>query len=392
MICRVVPAFEVSPPPREMSRGEIGQLRRGELRPDEAAVWLARTRGLTAPVPPADGDLPPNGTGWLLGFGTIGGRLHPRLGLAVACCAGAGVLVALWADLLGWRRPPWLALALLGALVPLVASCVLRFVVRWGLRRRFVRGTRPGRLAEVGPGTLVRVTGVIAAQPVVPTLFSGAPAVLFRSCIANADEVRGIDFELELDGGQQARVCVRGAFLVDRPTRAPHPPACGPVYAGPAAEGFRARLRSALLDEPSPVFRTFGARHESSVGPGDRVEVAGVLQHELAPEAAGPFDRGMPTRFVLRAGPGRPLLVRSCARDLGAGATRTPGAATAGRGAGQLRAGLFALAAALGGSSSHRSPKKPASTILAGWRLSGAVLTSSTAQSGSLGIWRALFR
>src|SRR5437762_9831859 len=147
-------------------------------------------------------------------------------------------------------------------------------------------------------------------QAAVPTLFRGLPAVLFRNCIGNADEVRGIDFELDLDGGQQARVCVRGALLVDRPTRAQQAPACGPVYAEPCAEGFKARLRSALLVEPSPVFRAFGSRHESSVGPGDRIEVAGVLHHEPAPEAAEPFTRRIPIALVLRAGAGQPLLVR----------------------------------------------------------------------------------
>lgn len=41
---------------------------------------------------------------------------------------------------------------------------------------------------------------------------------------------------------------------------------------------------------------------------------------------------------------------------------------------------------------SHRSPKNPASTTLPGQREDGGVSTSTTAQSGSLGTWRALFR
>jgi len=106
---------------------------------------------------------------------------------------------------------------------------------------------------------------------------------------------------------------VRGAFLVDRPTRTQQAPACGPVYAGPCSEGFRARLRSALLAEPSPLFRSFGDRYESSVGPGDRVEVFGVLHTELAPDAAAPFARLAPRRFVLRATGRQPLLVRRLA-------------------------------------------------------------------------------
>lgn len=42
--------------------------------------------------------------------------------------------------------------------------------------------------------------------------------------------------------------------------------------------------------------------------------------------------------------------------------------------------------------SSHFSPKNPASTILPGQRLLGGVVRSTIAQSGSLGVWRALFR
>jgi ribosome recycling factor len=44
------------------------------------------------------------------------------------------------------------------------------------------------------------------------------------------------------------------------------------------------------------------------------------------------------------------------------------------------------------GFSSHRSPKKPASTTRPGQRELGGVFTSTTAQSGSFGTWRALFR
>jgi hypothetical protein len=312
MIWRVMPALEISPPLREMSREELGRFRRGEASTAEVAAWMERTRGLTAPDPPTEGDLPPNRTGWLVAVKPMGGRLHPRLPLVVACFAGAGALLAACAGFV-WHRPPLMLAALLGALVPLSIVCALELVARYGLRRRFAEADRPVRLADVTPGTVVRLSGVITVQPSVPTLFRGVPAVLFRNCVQNADEVRGIDFDLDLDGGQQARVCVRGAFLVDRPTRAQQAPACGPVYAGPSSEGFRARLRSALLAEPSPVFRSFGDRYESSVGPGDRVEVVGVLHPELAPDAAAPFARLAPWRFVLRAGARQPLLVRRLA-------------------------------------------------------------------------------
>jgi hypothetical protein len=304
----VMPMFEISPG-REMSPGELKQLHRGELIPAEVALWTARMRGLTAPGPPAGGDLPPNGTGWLLNVTPFFRRRHPRLYLAVVCCAGAGALIAQWADLLALHRPPLTVAMLLGALVPLVMVALLAVAAHHALRRAFARATRPTCLADAAPGSLVCLTGVIATQASVPTLFRGVPAVLARNSIGSADEVRGIDFEIDLDGSERAWVCVRGAFLVDPPTRAAQAPACGPVYAEPSAEGFGARLRSALLVEPSSVFRLLGTRRESSVGPGDRVEVAGVLHHELAAESADPFARLMPTRFVLRADH-RPLLVR----------------------------------------------------------------------------------
>jgi len=308
---RVIPAFEGAPALREMSRDEIGQFRRGELSTAEIAAWMERTRGLAAPEPPADGDLPPNQVGWLVGVKPVGSRLHPRLPLLVACCAGAGALLAACAAPFDWHGPALIVAALLGALIPLSLVCILELAACYGLQRQFARAARPEDVADVAPGKVVCLTGVIVRrQPSVPTLFRGVPAVLFRNCIHNADEVRGIDFDLDLDVGQRVRVCVRRAFLVDRPTPAPQAPACGPVYAAPPSEGFSARLRSALLLAPSPLFRTFGARHESSVGPGDRVEVAGVLDRELAPDAAAPFARLIPTRFVLRAGVDRPLLVR----------------------------------------------------------------------------------
>jgi hypothetical protein len=300
------------PPLREMSREELGQFRRGELSPAEMAAWLQRTRGLAAPDPPPEGDLPPNRTGWLVGIEALGGRLHPRLPLLVACCAVAGALLAICAEAFASDRTPLIVPMLLGALLPLALVYPLELAARYRMQRRFGSAARPPRLADAPPGRCVCLSGVIARQPAVPTLFRGIPAVLFRNCVHDADEVRGIDFDLELDGGEQAHVSVRRAFLVDRPTRAPEAPACGPVYAEPTSEGFGARLRSALLVERSPVFRTLGARHESSVGPGDRVEVVGVLHHELAPDAAAPFARLPPTRFVVRAGARRPLLVRRC--------------------------------------------------------------------------------
>ena len=95
-----------------------------------------------------------------------------------------------------------------------------------------------------------RVSGVIAAGPAVPTLFRGLPSVLSRSRVGGADETRGIDFSLVVDGGGQASVRARGAILLDRPRRTREPPACGAVCADSFGKG-EPRLRSALLDGTS---------------------------------------------------------------------------------------------------------------------------------------------
>src|SRR5262249_38659777 len=98
--------------------------------------------------------------------------------------------------------------------------------------RRQLRLARPlGRLADVPDGTLVRVVRLIPPQPTARTLLRGPPAVRFRNRIGEAEETRGLDFLLDLDGGEQARVDVRRAFLLEQPTRTREPPACGPVSA-----------------------------------------------------------------------------------------------------------------------------------------------------------------
>ncbi len=50
-----MPAFEIPPALREMSREELGRFRHGELSTAEVAAWMERTCGLTAPNPPAQG-------------------------------------------------------------------------------------------------------------------------------------------------------------------------------------------------------------------------------------------------------------------------------------------------------------------------------------------------
>jgi len=127
--------------------------------------------------------------------------------------------------------------------------------------------------------------------------------------IRPADETRGIDFLLELAGGQRMKVCVRGAILLDPPRRTRDPPACGPVSVEimPDGSNLPSRLRSDRLRWPR---RWPPARYEASVGPGDLVEVCGLIHHEHSLDATGAFDRHIAVEPVLRAGVSTPLLVR----------------------------------------------------------------------------------
>ncbi len=174
------------------------------------------------------------------------------------------------------------------------------------LKRQLELAGRMVSLADVPDGTLVRVSGTILPQATVPTLFRGVPAVLFRNRMGPSDETRGLDFFVGLDKGEQAKVAVRGSFLLDRPARTREPPVCGPVTLEAVGDAYA--LRSDMLAfRPSLIARLL-RRYESSVGPGDRIEVCGVVRHVRAPELRS--LREVPTRAVLGASEDTPLLVR----------------------------------------------------------------------------------
>jgi hypothetical protein len=269
---------------------------------------MEKTRGLVAPDPPAAGDLAPNGTGWLVGVGDARARLWPNASRWVGVSFGLAAMGPTWAELL--QFPPSVALAVaLGMAPPLALAAATRLLAQGVLRRQWRRAQQPGQLAQAGHGTLVRVSGVVASEAAVPTLFRGLPSVLSRNRVGRADETRGIDFSLAVDGGGCATVRARGAILLDRPRRTREPPACGAVCAD--SFGVRVpRLRSALLDAPFWWRLVRPGRHESSVGPSDHVEVCGIVHHEPIPDHVGAFDRHLPVGFALRAAPGVPLLVR----------------------------------------------------------------------------------
>jgi hypothetical protein len=290
---------------RAIPRAELARLRRGELDPNVVAELAARTVGLTSPAAPLEGDLVPSASGWLIGTGEPRRQLYPDFYRRadrwfLGACFGMNA-----AGIAGWLTHPLFVLPVVGVTVLALLACIT-IVPRARLRRQFKHAERVVRLGDVPQGTVVRVAGTIARQATVPTLFRGVPAVLFRNRIGNADETRGQDFVLDLDEGEQAKVAVRRAFLLEPPRRTREPPACGPVSAHNV--GDRYALQSDLFERPS--LRSWRGRYESSVGPGDRVEICGVVNHVLDPAMERRSPRQPPMRPVLVAGEETPLLVR----------------------------------------------------------------------------------
>lgn len=291
-----------------LTRAELRRLRRGEL--DAAAVtrWMERTRGLAAPDAGDHVDLVANGCGWVLGLGGPARRRQPRFWRAFDRC---GVVIALgpvWAQYLGVNS---MAGVLALGVAPFAGAAVVAYLVARGrIERQRAAAQRPSRLGEVPAGTLVTVTGVVAPQPTVPSLFGGVPAVLFRNRVGPADETRGLDFLVHHSGGEEVRIRVRGALFLDRPRPIRRPPACGPVSYG-FGDG-QMRLRSDAMTG-TRLWRRPLARRESSIGPGDSVEVCGFLHRLPARDGAASFDRQIPIELVLQGGH-LPLLVRRAPR------------------------------------------------------------------------------
>jgi hypothetical protein len=293
---------------RPLTRGDLQRLRRGEGDAQTVQLWIQSTLGLAAPEPPASGDLDANRSGWLLGVGDLRRRLYPRLDGWIGVSTGLSMMGSVWVDVL--NLPHRWPVVLAAGMAPFLAFiCGLNVLAGVNVKRQLARGLRPARLSDVPAGSLVTITGVIAEQPTVPSLFRGNPAVLFRNQLGLVDETRGIDFVLELPAGERARVNVRGAVLLDRPQRTPRPLACGPVSTYRLSRWGRTMLQSDLYSQLR-FWPRMAAPRESSLGPGARVEVCGMVDHRLDPDVAATFDRHLPVGFVLRAGRDAPLYVR----------------------------------------------------------------------------------
>jgi len=281
-------------------------------------VGWERSAGLRAPRAPEEGALVPNGTGYLLAVGPAAQRLQPRAWAAARWTAAMAVPVVLAMPFLLVPAPYGLAgVAALGALACWLPGAALRGLARVRLMRRLARAQRwsPARRDGVPPtsaGRLVRVRGIVAAQATVPSLFTNRAVVMATSECAGAAETRGIDFTVELDGGQYLRVPARDAILLGRAERVRGQPTCGPVALSLVAGKWR--LRSALLSADGWLARLVGlAARELTLSPGDEVEIAGVVDLEPDPDAHRGFERAPAMRAVMRPVEGWPVIV--CRRD-----------------------------------------------------------------------------
>jgi hypothetical protein len=289
--------------PPEVNLAALTRPPQQALHPELLASWMQRTAAFSAPQPPIRGELAANGTGWLIGTGSIRRRLFPR---AAAVFDRSGLLVALGPSVtyyLGHPHP----VALLAAMLGLVASPMMAFGLwtRLRARRERARAHSIGIPDGVPAGTHVHLRATVCEQPTVLTPAIGAGAVLFRNRLLTVDETRGIDFWVELAGGQKIKVSARQALFLNPPATPPVPAACGPVWlsSGTTAPHRRVHLQP---DPPTgaPLWRRLlrPTLRESALRPNDEVELWGILDREPAPEGEGGPGRGAPLRTVLRAG------------------------------------------------------------------------------------------
>lgn len=168
----------------------------------------------------------------------------------------------------------------------------------WYLRA--VAGLRltVGSLGKHREGDLVRLRGKVSASESFTSVVSGEAAVLAtyevrardrKERSRDFDEVRGIDFLVEIEGGESVRVAAREAFVTTSPSG-------------------RGRDPVILTND---LFLLGGAAcREVRIAPGDTVELIGILSREVDPLAERSNPRALPTQFVLRGTRRLPVLVR----------------------------------------------------------------------------------
>jgi hypothetical protein len=274
---------------------------------DAVAAWMRKTEGLAALEAPAAGGLAPRRGGWLVGLGALRRRLWPRLGhLVDIWTASMGSTLGTVALLDLATGKPEAAFSLgAAAVVSVVPIAIVHSVSVLRARRERARARTVENFGDVPSGTHVHLRGTVAPQPAMTSLARGVAAVVSRNRLKYVDETRAIDFWVELADGQRIRVDARRAILLDFPEPVREPADCGPVRLGFADTDIRHRVLR-LQPEPMDGARWWQVVHtrlrESSVGPGDVIDLWGVLEHEPAPSGAGGGSSRNPAlQPVLRA-------------------------------------------------------------------------------------------
>jgi hypothetical protein len=267
-------------------------------------------RGLDPTRPPTHGALAAVDEGWLLrseqGVLTprsTRGAGHATLVGGTIVCLGAAFALSEWFGFL--NSPRYLKALTLWAVVFgswSAARFALRRATAWRVRRRLARAEARSHLDEARDGSLVRVTGVVESAAPFESLVTGLPAVLARSRRVGShgpfEALRGIDFDLRLEAGTRVRVAVRHAFLADEP-HGDRPTCHSPTFIDLGEEPV-------LLSggRPDPIYS------EARVGPGDVVEVVGLVSREVDPAGEAGPGRGPPMSVYLRGTETVALLVR----------------------------------------------------------------------------------
>jgi hypothetical protein len=265
------------------------------------ADW-ERSAGLRAPRAPEDGLLAARGVGYLLATGQPATRLHPRLATLGRWLPALAVPVIAALPFLLVPAPYGpVGVAVLAALACWLPGKLLAGIARLKLSRRLA--------AAVHQRRLVHLTGVVAEQPTVPSLFTGRPVVLAVSDCAGVAETRGFDFDVRLGDGTSVRVPARDAILFGRRQRLRGRPRCGPITL--TLSGEEPRLCSGLLAGRGPLDRLLERfAHEVTLGPGDAVAIYGALDVEPDRSSEGGSGRDPVFRAVVRPADGLPVIVR----------------------------------------------------------------------------------
>jgi hypothetical protein len=203
------------------------------------------------------------------------------------------------------------------AMLPVLAAPVL---VKRRLRSLAERLPLLHAVASQRRGEVVKVRGRIAAGPTFETMGLRRPAVLasYAGTVTYVSgritdgfsrplhETRGLDFSVDLENGERLVVRAQDAYFLSQPAENRR------LFWG-RNEGLPTPLRRlARTEEWGAVTETILG--ETSVAPGDEVEVVGVLDHEVSPIASA-AGRGARLQAVLRAGALTPLLVKRSQDD-----------------------------------------------------------------------------